>query len=67
MATPPPSSRPGPAVHLGLLLVQVCFGGFHVVAKGLLSGLAPLAVVGLRVAIATPILVAIARRHDRKQ
>jgi drug/metabolite transporter (DMT)-like permease len=67
MATPPPSSRPGPAVHLGLLLVQVCFGGFHVVAKSLLSGLAPLAVVGLRVAIATPILVAMAWRHDRKQ
>ena len=68
MATPPPASRPGPAVHLGLLFVQVCFGGFHVVAKSLLGGpaaIAPLAVVGLRVAIATPILVAMAWRHDR--
>jgi drug/metabolite transporter (DMT)-like permease len=65
---PTPSNRPGPAVHLGLLLVQVCFGGFHVVAKSLLSGpaaIAPFAVVGLRVAIATPILVAMAWRHDR--
>lgn len=68
MPTPPASApnRPGPAVHLGLLLVQVCFGGFHVVAKSLLSGLAPLAVVGLRVGIATPILVAMAWRHDRR-
>lgn len=70
MATPSPHppNRPGPAVHLGLLFVQVCFGGFHVVSKSLLSGpapMAPLAVVGLRVAIATPILVAMAWRHDR--
>jgi drug/metabolite transporter (DMT)-like permease len=67
MPTPPAPApnRPGPAVHLGLLFVQVCFGGFHVVAKSLLSGLAPLAVVGLRVAIATPILVAVAWHHDR--
>lgn len=75
MATPSPypPGRPGPAVHLGLLFVQVCFGGFHVVAKSLLSGtaatapLAPFAVVGLRVAIATPILVALAWRHDHRQ
>lgn len=69
MATPPPAQRPGPAVHLGLLFVQVCFGGFHVVAKSLLSGpaaIAPFAVVGLRVAIATPLLVGMAWRHDRK-
>ena len=65
MATPAPANRPGPKVHLGLLFVQVCFGGFHVVAKSLLSGMAPLAVVGLRVAIATPLLVAMAWRHDR--
>jgi drug/metabolite transporter (DMT)-like permease len=65
----PAPNRPGPAVHLGLLLVQVCFGGFHVVAKSLLSGaaaIAPLAVVGLRVAIATPILVGMAWQHDRR-
>lgn len=70
MVTPPPANRPGPAVHLGLLLVQVCFSGFHVIAKSLLSGpaaLAPFAVVGLRVAIATPILVAMAWGHDRRQ
>jgi drug/metabolite transporter (DMT)-like permease len=71
MPTPPApiQNRPGPAVHLGLLFVQVCFGGFHVVAKSLLSGpaaIAPFAVVGLRVAIATPILVGMAWRHDRR-
>lgn len=64
-APPLPAGRPGPAVHATLLLVQLFFGGFHVVAKMLLSGLAPLAVVGLRVAIATPLLLAVAWRKDR--
>jgi drug/metabolite transporter (DMT)-like permease len=57
--------RPGLAVHAALLLVQLAFGGFHVVAKALLSGMAPMLVVGLRVLIATPLLVAIAWRKDR--
>ena len=61
----PPPEPPGAAVHAALLLVQLAFGGFHVVAKALLSGMAPLLVVGLRVAIATPLLVAIAWRRDR--
>lgn len=60
-----PAQKPGPAVHAALLLVQVAFGGFHVVAKALLSGMAPMLVVGLRVLIATPLLVAIAWRRDR--
>lgn len=60
-----PAARPGASVHGALLLVQLFFGGFHVVAKMLLSGLPPLAVVGLRVAIATPLLLAIAWRRDR--
>ncbi|MEA2564592.1 MAG: hypothetical protein QOH06_6096 [Acidobacteriota bacterium] len=62
MEAPP---KPGLAVHGALLLVQVAFGGFHVVAKALLTGMAPMLVVGLRVAIATPLLVAIAWRRDR--
>src|SRR5687767_5539492 len=62
---PKPPPRPGLAVHGALLLVQLAFGGFHVVAKALLTGMAPMLVVGLRVAIATPLLVAIAWRRDR--
>lgn len=57
--------QPGVPVHVALLLVQVCFGGFHVVAKALLAGMAPMTVVGLRVAIATPLLLIIAWRQDR--
>ncbi|MFL6203189.1 MAG: DMT family transporter [Thermoanaerobaculia bacterium] len=64
-ASKPASNKPGPAVHGALLLVQLAFGGFHVVAKALLSGMAPMLVVGLRVAIATPLLVVIAWRKDR--
>jgi len=64
-SNPKPPPRPGTAVHGALLLVQLAFGGFHVVAKALLAGMAPMLVVGLRVAIATPLLVAIAWRRDR--
>lgn len=52
-------------VHLALILVQVFFSGFHVVAKRALGDLPPLAVVGLRVAIATPLLLILAWRKDR--
>jgi drug/metabolite transporter (DMT)-like permease len=52
-------------VHLALLAAQLAFGGFHVVAKACLAELAPLALAGLRVAFAAPILVALAWRHDR--
>jgi drug/metabolite transporter (DMT)-like permease len=52
-------------VHLALLAAQLSFGGFHVVAKAALAELAPLALAGLRVALATPILLALAWRHDR--
>lgn len=41
------------------------FGGFHVVAKTLIADLPPLAFAGLRVAIATPVLLALAWRKDR--
>ncbi len=52
-------------VHLALFAVQLAFGGFHVVAKGLLASLHPLALAGLRVGLATPILLWEAWRHDR--
>jgi drug/metabolite transporter (DMT)-like permease len=56
---------PTPRVHLALLLAQLAFGGFHVVAKAVLGHMPPLALAGLRLGIATPILVLLAWRHDR--
>lgn len=60
-----PDSGAGLRIHAALLLVQLAFGGFHVVAKAALTWLPPLAVVGLRVALATPVLVLMAWRRDR--
>ena len=60
--TPPRSDLP---VHLALLGVQLSFGGFHVIGKAVIEELAPLALAGMRVAVATPILLLIAWRHDR--
>jgi O-acetylserine/cysteine efflux transporter len=62
--TDPPAS-PALQVHLTLLAVQVCFGGFHVVAKAVLEEIPPLAVAALRVSLAAPILLVIAWRRDR--
>ena len=55
----------GLRVHLALLLVQLSFGGFHVVAKAVLSQMEPLALASIRVALASPILAVMAWRHDR--
>ena len=55
---------PGP-VLAALLTVQVLFASLHVVGKVVLAELAPLALAGTRVAIATPILLIFAWRHDR--
>lgn len=52
-------------MHLTLILVQLAFGGFHVVAKAVLADLAPLALAAIRVGLATPILMALAWRRDR--
>lgn len=52
-------------VHLVLVAVQLSFGVFHPVAKAVLAHLPPLALAGLRLALATPILLALAWRHDR--
>lgn len=65
-----PAAAPGgeasaARVHLTLLLVQAAFGGFHVVAKAVLTSLSPLALAGLRVGLATPFLVFLAWRRDR--
>lgn len=48
-----------------LIAVQLSFGGFHVVAKVLLTDLHPLTLATLRILGATPLLFWIAWRHDR--
>jgi drug/metabolite transporter (DMT)-like permease len=63
--TAPPVEASAARIHLTLLLVQLAFGGFHVVAKAALASLSPLALAGLRVALATPFLVWLAWRRDR--
>jgi drug/metabolite transporter (DMT)-like permease len=52
-------------VHAGLLFVQLGFGGFHVTAKAVLTHLDPLAMAGIRVVAATPILLLLAWMVDR--
>lgn len=44
-------------VHAGLLWTQVTFGGFHVFGKYVLEYMSPLALAGLRVLCATPLLM----------
>ena len=61
----PPTPAPAWRVHLTLILVQVTFGGFHVVAKAVISELSPLALAAIRVGAATPVLMALAWRRDR--
>ncbi|HSS76494.1 MAG TPA: EamA family transporter, partial [Thermoanaerobaculia bacterium] len=63
----PAAPAPAPAfrVHLTLFLVQLSFGGFHVVAKALLAHLTPLALAAIRVGFATPVLLALAWQRDR--
>lgn len=52
-------------VHLGLLFIQVTFGGFHVLGKYVLGTLHPYAVAGARVVVAMPVLMALAWLVDR--
>lgn len=52
-------------VHAALLFVQITFGAFPVVGKGVLAHLPPLAVAGLRVLVAAPLLLALAWRLER--
>jgi drug/metabolite transporter (DMT)-like permease len=65
LAPEPGAGRPGMRVQAVLLLVQLLFGGFHVVAKAVLHEVRPLALAGLRVAFAAPLLVLVAWRRDR--
>ena len=62
---PEPSARPGRRVHLGLLVAQLCLGGFHVVGKAVLTELPPLALAALRVGFAAPLMASLAWRHAR--
>lgn len=53
-----------PRVHLALLFVQVTFGGFSVFGKYVLGFVEPLAVAGLRVLFAGPLIMLLALRFD---
>jgi drug/metabolite transporter (DMT)-like permease len=57
--------RPGLRVHTALIVAQLCFGGFHVVGKAVLSELSPLVLAAFRVGLAAPLLALLAWRHDR--
>jgi len=48
-----------------LLFIQLNFGGFQVYGKFVLSHVAPLALAGIRVMIATPLLLLLAWKMDR--
>jgi drug/metabolite transporter (DMT)-like permease len=52
-------------VHLALLFVQVTFGAFHVISKGVLVHLSPLALAGARALVAAPLVLAFAWRIER--
>ena len=52
-------------VHAALLSVQLSFGGFHVFAKYLLRYMHPLALAGIRILIAMPILLVTAYAVER--
>jgi drug/metabolite transporter (DMT)-like permease len=52
-------------VHAVLVGTQVFFGLFHVVGKAVLAELPPLALAGLRILGAAPILAAVAWHYDR--
>jgi len=53
------------SVHVALLVVQLLFAGFAVVGKVVLATMPPLAVAGLRVLGATPLLFLLAARAGR--
>jgi len=53
-------------VLVALLAVQILFATLHVVGKIVLADLSPLAFAGTRVLVATPLLLALAWRHDRR-
>jgi drug/metabolite transporter (DMT)-like permease len=52
-------------VHLALVFVQVTFGAFHVISKGVLVHVTPLALAGIRALAAAPIVLVLAWRVER--
>lgn len=52
-------------LHGALLAVQLLFSGFHVAGKWVLGEIHPFALAVMRVGFVTPVLVALAWRHDR--
>jgi drug/metabolite transporter (DMT)-like permease len=65
MTEEPTSTGPDFKVHAVLIGVQVLFGIFHVVGKGVLREMEPLALAGFRALGAAPILLAVAWYYDR--
>jgi drug/metabolite transporter (DMT)-like permease len=66
--TSPPTttSRPDVRVHAALLFVQLTFGGFSVLGKIVLGVLPPMALAGMRVLFAAPLLMLLALRRERR-
>jgi len=63
---PEVKTEPAPwPVHVALIFVQISFAAFYVVSKRVLSSVDPLVVAGLRILIATPVLLVFARIHNR--
>jgi drug/metabolite transporter (DMT)-like permease len=52
-------------VHLALLFVQVTFGAFHVISKGVLLHMPPLALAGVRALVAAPLVLSFAWHFER--
>jgi len=50
---------------MALLFVQVTFGAFHVISKGVLLHISPLALAGVRALVAAPLVFAFAWHVDR--
>lgn len=65
MPTEEPIAGTDRRVHAVLIGVQILFGIFHVVGKAVLREMDPLALAGLRVLGAAPILALVAWRYDR--
>jgi drug/metabolite transporter (DMT)-like permease len=60
------TAKHGRKVHVAMLWVQTTFGVSHVFAKYVVTYMSPLAVAAIRVALATPLLLLLAWRVDRR-
>lgn len=59
------SLKSGLRVHIALIFVQISFSVFYVISKYVLLYTDPLFIAGLRIFLATPILLSLAWHHDR--